>query len=484
MNQERIGKFIAKCRKEKNLTQSELAAILGVSDKTISNWENARCMPDLSLFKILCQELGITINELISGEKLKKEIYQEKLEENIIDTINYSAKKVLEKEKIIFELILVFGLFLVFIAFTIFPSDSSWGSIFSVIGIIISFVGFNGLNKIKNTFFKILVNFSYVIGAFCILLLVDYTNVYLNNKPPRFSLYKEAVYNMIIYKTPFYNVYRINFDTTNEYYIIDTKKEYSKDSVPISPFNRSKSGIDNLIKYQNKYVGNNSNTGNLINNLPLAEYGYSFEIDSDGCGLIINYHMTYWYIKNSYYLEKSLFYNTVSLFALIENLEYIDYNFSGKSYRITKDYFLSNYDDFKYISNNNEINKGNFNLYLEDKVNDEEFSAYYFKRFFINTSQEEVKKIIILRNKKVFKEITDKKILEDFVEVINNAVRLPEGTLINDDGYGYEIELYSDKNEIISRYLFWQSGYLGFTDKEYKLSYDGLDKLRKYLDII
>ena len=78
MNQEKIGKFIHNCRKEKKLTQASLAEKLGVSEKSISNWENGRNMPDLSLFKPLCEELGISINELLSGEKITKEQYQEK----------------------------------------------------------------------------------------------------------------------------------------------------------------------------------------------------------------------------------------------------------------------------------------------------------------------------------------------------------------------------------------------------------------------
>ena len=73
MNQEKIGKFIAKCRKEKNITQSELAEKLGVTDRSISNWENGKNMPDLSLFKPLCKELDITINELMCGEKISKQ---------------------------------------------------------------------------------------------------------------------------------------------------------------------------------------------------------------------------------------------------------------------------------------------------------------------------------------------------------------------------------------------------------------------------
>ena len=93
MNQEKIGKFIAKNRKAKKLTQSELGELLGVTDRSISNWENGKNMPDLSLFKPLCDILGITINELMSGEKIKNDEYNEKLEENIINTIDYIDKK-------------------------------------------------------------------------------------------------------------------------------------------------------------------------------------------------------------------------------------------------------------------------------------------------------------------------------------------------------------------------------------------------------
>ena len=76
MNQEKIGKFISTLRKEKNMTQQDLADKIGVTDRAISKWENGRGLPDLSLLKPLSDELGITINELISGEKLNKKEYQ------------------------------------------------------------------------------------------------------------------------------------------------------------------------------------------------------------------------------------------------------------------------------------------------------------------------------------------------------------------------------------------------------------------------
>ena len=94
MNQEKIGKFILELRKEKNMTQQELADKIGVTDRAISKWENGRGLPDLSLMKPLCGELGISINELISGEKLDKKEYQDKFEENVLNTINYSQKQI------------------------------------------------------------------------------------------------------------------------------------------------------------------------------------------------------------------------------------------------------------------------------------------------------------------------------------------------------------------------------------------------------
>ena len=101
MNQEKIGKFIAKCRKDKNLTQSELADKLNISNKAISKWETGRGMPDASIMLELCTYLGITVNELLSGEKLEEREYKEKANENIINIAKESEKNKKVKNKII-----------------------------------------------------------------------------------------------------------------------------------------------------------------------------------------------------------------------------------------------------------------------------------------------------------------------------------------------------------------------------------------------
>ena len=95
MNQEKIGKFIALCRKNKHLTQAELATKLNVTSKSVSRWENGKTMPDYSLLNPLCQELDITINELLSGEKIKNTNYEIKYNENLNEILKeyYKLKK-------------------------------------------------------------------------------------------------------------------------------------------------------------------------------------------------------------------------------------------------------------------------------------------------------------------------------------------------------------------------------------------------------
>lgn len=77
MNQEKIGKFISECRKEKQLTQEQLAMQLGVTSKSVSKWETGNCLPEASKYQTLCEILGITLNELFSGERLISETENE-----------------------------------------------------------------------------------------------------------------------------------------------------------------------------------------------------------------------------------------------------------------------------------------------------------------------------------------------------------------------------------------------------------------------
>lgn len=386
MDQIKIGRFIAKCRKEKNLTQVQFAEKMGVSDRSVSKWENGRCLPDLSLFEPLCEELNITINELLSGEKIDKEHYQEKLEENIIDTIDYTRKRVYSKDKVISIMLLLFGLIIVFLSFSIFPTESSWGSIYSIVGLMISTVGVFNFFKESTIKLRVFISVLYYIVSLLALFVIDYGNVVLNSVPPRFSYCIETGDKMIVYKSLLCNVYRINRNTKNEYYVVDSKKEYNDETIPVIPFNRAKSGIDNIIRYKNSYLGDNSNDGNLINSLPLSEFGYVFEIDSKNKGLIINYHMTDWYIVESLYLQKALLYNSVSMFSLIENVEYIKYNFTDNSYIVTRQNLENNYPNYNNIVKNKQVNKENFIEYVECKMNDNKFIEENFEKIIKNSN--------------------------------------------------------------------------------------------------
>lgn len=231
MNQEKIGKFILECRKSKKLTQSELAEKLGVTDKSVSNWENGRNMPDLSLFKPLCELLDISINDLISGEKVSKDEYQEKLEENIISTIDYTNKKVVQKNNLIGIILISFGIMMAITAMSIFPSESSWGSIYSVFGGIISLIGVSRFTKKLNYTKRILLNFGYFIMFIIMLFVVDYISVINIKQAPRFSIYKISANTTIYYDTPFYDVVRCNLNTKDEYYKIIKNQSYDNDNI-------------------------------------------------------------------------------------------------------------------------------------------------------------------------------------------------------------------------------------------------------------
>ena len=85
MDQIKIGRFITKVRKEKNLTQRQLADILSISDKTISKWECGKGLPEVSLMFPLCDVLEITVNDLLTGERVSEVDYQKKAEENMMN---------------------------------------------------------------------------------------------------------------------------------------------------------------------------------------------------------------------------------------------------------------------------------------------------------------------------------------------------------------------------------------------------------------
>lgn len=125
MDQIKIGKFISQCRKNKNLTQAQLAEKLNMTNRAISKWETGNGMPDSSIMLQLCNELDITVNELLSGEVLNMKNYDEKAEKNLLEM----AKKEEEQNKklIMHEYVIGFMstlTFFIFICVLSFPIES------------------------------------------------------------------------------------------------------------------------------------------------------------------------------------------------------------------------------------------------------------------------------------------------------------------------------------------------------------------------
>ena len=87
MDQIKIGKFIAECRKKENLTQMQLAEKLNITDRAISKWETGKAMPDSSIMLELCDTLKITVNDLLNGEVVMMDNYNKKLENNLLEMV-------------------------------------------------------------------------------------------------------------------------------------------------------------------------------------------------------------------------------------------------------------------------------------------------------------------------------------------------------------------------------------------------------------
>ena len=152
MDQSKIGKFIAECRKEKALTQMQLAEKLGITDKAISKWERGISLPDSSIMLELCDILGISVNELLSGEKINMENYNKELENKLIEVL----KEKEQKDRHLLTLEWVIGILSCLVLFipifigALAPIEQDWVRIVIVCsGFIPCFVGFFFAVKIE-----------------------------------------------------------------------------------------------------------------------------------------------------------------------------------------------------------------------------------------------------------------------------------------------------------------------------------------------
>lgn len=221
MNQIKIGKFISKVRKEKKLTQKQLAEKLGITDRAISKWENGKSMPDLSLLKPICNILDISINELLSGEYTENK--EGNLEDNFVNAINYSKQKQNLYEIGFFLFILFFGILMLIISMSVFNATIPYTAWYSILGTYVFMIVFSYLLK------RILINQKtekYIIGlVICFFLLyltylgtIDFINVKKNNaNPDVFVNYMSVTDKDLMYDTLFYDLYICNIGKENQF---------------------------------------------------------------------------------------------------------------------------------------------------------------------------------------------------------------------------------------------------------------------------
>ena len=218
MNQKKVGLFLKTLRKEKNITQEVLAETLNVSSRTISRWETGSNMPDISLLVELSEFYQVSIPEIINGERKSEKMNQE-TKDTAIKMAEYSKNELnTERRKIISALLMIFGVFIIISALAIFPNESSWGSIYAIIGGAILTVGI--YFRIKSVLVKRISRILSVVGCvivlFGIFTVSDYIAVSQFQQVPRFSYEKSYGEDIVEHKTLFYTVIQKNPGTSNE----------------------------------------------------------------------------------------------------------------------------------------------------------------------------------------------------------------------------------------------------------------------------
>ena len=221
MDQVKIGSFLKELRKEKDLTQEALAEQLSVSGRTVSRWETGSNMPDISMLVEIAEFYDVSIPEIINGERKSEKMDQE-TRETAAAMAEYSHNEAKSgKKKVIGILLSAFGLFVIVSALTMFPSESSWGSIYSILGSIILVSGITVLLQtlVVKRRLRILAVAACILLLFGAFTVSDYIAVKHFHQVPRFRYetdYGSDEPDQIVHKTLFFTVIQKNPGTEQE----------------------------------------------------------------------------------------------------------------------------------------------------------------------------------------------------------------------------------------------------------------------------
>lgn len=230
MDQIKIGAFLKELRKEKNLTQEQLAENLNVSGRTVSRWETGNNMPDIGMLVQIADFYDVSIPEIICGERKSENMNQETRETAVaMAQYGQNAAKI-GRQKIIGILLLVFGVFIIASALSIFPRDSSWGSIYSILGSILLITGI--YLTIRPLIAKLWLRIVIVLGCVALLfgtfVLSDFVAVTQYNQVPRFryrTTYDSRYPDQVVYETIFFTAVQKNPGTEEEQVYIVKKAQ-------------------------------------------------------------------------------------------------------------------------------------------------------------------------------------------------------------------------------------------------------------------
>ena len=221
MDQIKIGVLLKELRKEKGLTQEQLAEKLGVSGRTVSRWETGSNMPDIGILVAIADFYDVSIPEIIRGERKSENMNQE-TRETAVAMAEYGKNAAkMGKQKIIGILLSAFGIFTIVSALCMFPSDSSWGSIYSFWGSIFLVAGIYFIIRkaVARRVSRILIVLGCIGLLFGVFTLSDYIAVAHFNQVPRFSyrtIYTSRYPDQLVYKTIFFTAVQKNPGTKEE----------------------------------------------------------------------------------------------------------------------------------------------------------------------------------------------------------------------------------------------------------------------------